>query len=188
MANVVGKIFAELDLDKKKYDAALEGSKTKGKKVLTEMEQAWKVMGKKSDETYATMKANIIKNYETIKKHATSTADDIVRAEKAKNDKIARLNTQQFGEQKSLIDKAKQHWIALSAAAVAAVYLIQKAVTAIISTIKEWVNLAAKQELAEVNLAAALRASEITLINSILNSKTSLRTSRTSQNMAMKKF
>ena len=127
MANPVGKIFAELDLDKKKYTDGLDKAKTKGKKTLTEIEKAWKGLGKKSEATYDQMRVAVNANYDKIKRHASSTADDIYRAEKAKNDKIARINKQQFGEQKSLIDKAKKHWMAFSAVAIAAVYAIQRA-------------------------------------------------------------
>lgn len=159
MAKPIGKTFVEISLDEKKYNKGIVDVKTTTKKKLTEIEKAWKVMGKKSEATYDQMRANVIKNYDTIKKHASSTADDIVRAEKAKNEKIARINKQQFGEQKGWIDKAKQHWLALSAAAVVAIAAIGMAVKRIISTIKEWVNLAKVQELAEINLAAALKAS-----------------------------
>lgn len=159
MAKPIGKTFVEIDIDAKKYNKGVVDVKTTTKKKLTEIEKAWKVMGKKSEATYDQMRTNVIKNYDTIKKHASSTADDIVRAEKAKNEKIARINKQQFGEQKSWIDKAKTHWLALSAAAVVAIAAIGMAVKRIISTIKEWVNLAAVQELAEINLAAALKAS-----------------------------
>ncbi|HUU40986.1 MAG TPA: phage tail tape measure protein, partial [Desulfatiglandales bacterium] len=123
----VGKIFAELDLDKTKYEKSLAGMKTKGKQTATEIERAWKAMGKKSDQTYDQMKANIIKNYNVIKNHAQTTAADIVRAEKAKNEKISRLNRQQFGEQQSLLTSMKRNWVMYSAAVIAAIYAIRRA-------------------------------------------------------------
>ena len=161
MAKPIGRTFVEIDVDAKKYNKGIVDVKTTTKKKLTEIEKAWKGLGKKSEKTYDDMRAAVNKNYDKIKKHASSTADDIYRAEKAKNEKIARINKQQFGEQKSWIDKIKKHWIALSVVAVAAIMAIRKAGRVIIATVKEWVNLAAKQELAEINLAAALKASGV---------------------------
>jgi hypothetical protein len=48
--------------------------------------------------------------------------------------------------------------MAFAAGAVAAYMLIRKAITVVITAIKEWVNLAKVQELAEINLASALKA------------------------------
>jgi len=158
MAKPIGKTFVEIDLDAKKFNKGVVDVKTTTKKKLTEIEKAWKGMGKKSEATIDKMKAKINADYDTIKRHASSTAADILRAEKAKNDKITRLNKQQFGEQKSLLDKAKQHWVALAAGAVAAYMLIRKAIRLVITAIKQWINLAGVQELAEINLAAALKA------------------------------
>jgi len=126
MAKPLGKTFVEIDIDAKKYNKGVVDVKTTTKKKLTEIEKAWKGLGKKSEKTYDDMRAAVNKNYEKIKRHASSTADDIFRAEKAKNDKITRINKQQFGQQKSLLDKIKKHWMLLSAAAIAAVYAIQR--------------------------------------------------------------
>lgn len=141
----VGKIFVELDLDKTKYEAGLGKVKGKGKKTATDIEKAWKVMGKKSEQTYDQMRANVNKNYNIIKNHAKSTANDIVRAERAKAAKIARINEQQFGKQKKLIDQAKQHWMAY-AAAVAGFIIVGKKI----------LTLSMEQEKAQWALRAAL--------------------------------
>ena len=138
MAKPIGKTFVQIDLDAAKYEKGIVDVKTTTKKKLTEIEKAWKGLGKKSEATYDSMRANVNKNYDKIKKHASSSADDIVRAEKAKNDKIAKINKQQFGEQKSWIDKAKKHWMALSAVAVAAVYAIGRAVQKSLSLYADW--------------------------------------------------
>lgn len=133
MAKPVGKIFAELDLDKKKYTDGLINAKKKGTKTLSEIEKAWKGLGKKSEATYDQMRAKVNANYDKIKHHSKSTADDIYRAEKAKNEKIARINKQQFGQQKSLLDRAKKHWMAFSAIAIAGIYAMQRAFRKILS-------------------------------------------------------
>lgn len=138
MAKPIGKTFVEISVDSKKYEKGIVDVKTTTKKKLSEIEKAWKGLGKKSEATYDSMRANVNKNYDKIKKHSLSTADDIVRAEKAKNDKIARINKQQFGERKSLLDKAKKHWMAFSAAAIAAVYAIGRALQKSLSMFADW--------------------------------------------------
>jgi len=148
MAIKGGTIITKVALDDKGLKTSLDGVKKKGKRTATDIEKAWKSMGKKSDQTYAQMKANIEKNYNTIKNHAKSTAADIVRAEKAKALKISRINKQQFGEQKKLLDQAKQHWMAY-AAAIAGILVISKKILAA----------SMEQEKAEVALSGALKAS-----------------------------
>ncbi len=138
MVAPLGKTFVQIDLDAEKYNKGVVDIKTTTKKKLSEIEKAWKGLGKKSEKTYDEMRAAVNKNYDKIKKHSLSTADDILRAEKAKNEKIARINKQQFGDQKSWIDKAKKHWMALSAAAVAAVYAIGRAIQTSLSMYADW--------------------------------------------------
>ena len=133
MARPIGKTFVEIDLDAKKYVAGVAKVKIGTKKQLTEMEKAWKGLGGKAELTFDKMRAEANRNYVKIKRSAFSTADDIVRAEKAKNAKIARINKQQFGHQKSLLDKAKKHWMAFSAIAIAGIYAMQRAFRAILS-------------------------------------------------------
>ena len=145
MAIKGGTIITKVSLDDKGLKTSLDGVKKKGKRTATDIEKAWKSMGKKSDQTYDQMKAHINKNYDIIKNHAKSTAADIVRAEKAKALKISRINKQQFGEQKKLIDQAKQHWMAY-AAAVAGFLVVGKKI----------VTLAMEQEKAQWALRAAL--------------------------------
>ena len=123
----IGKTFVEIDLDAKKYVAGIAKVKIGSKKELTEMEQAWRGLGSKAELTFDKMRQQAISNYEKIKRSVFSTADDIVRAEKAKNDKIARINKQQFGEQTSLLSMVKKHWMVFSAAAIGAIYAIQRA-------------------------------------------------------------
>jgi hypothetical protein len=67
----------------------------------------------------------------------------------------AKASTASMG---SSIDKLKKHWVAFSAAAVAGVLVLRKAVMAVMARVKEWINLSKVQELAEISLAAALKA------------------------------
>lgn len=54
------------------------------------------------------------------------------------------------------LQSLKKHWVAYSAAAVAAVLAVRRAITGIISTISDWVEASKKQEDAEIALQAAL--------------------------------
>ena len=91
----LGKIFVELDLDRKRFTAAERDVLAKSIGTSVELEKNWRNLGQKSSAYYDAMRASIIKSNELIKKNALTTADDILRAEKAKNEQIRRLNEQQ---------------------------------------------------------------------------------------------
>lgn len=123
----VGTIFVELDLDASRY--------TKGQRQLlkdaqtssTVLEKNFQNLGIKSAATMDLMRSKIMLSYEAIVGSAKATANDIIRAEEAKNAKLKALNDQQFGAQVSAIDKLKKNWIAASAAVFAAIAAINKA-------------------------------------------------------------
>jgi hypothetical protein len=73
-------------------------------------------------------KAKIIAAYEEIKNSGMSSAEEITRAEVAKNKAISDLNNANFTEQESLLTSFKEHWMAVSAAVVAGWMAINKAV------------------------------------------------------------
>ena len=81
-----------------------------------------------------------------------------------KNTERAFNNMKQNAKQASTgmggsLQKLKQHWVAFSAGAVAAILIVRKAIKAVMANIKEWINLSKVQEKAEITLAAALKAS-----------------------------
>lgn len=100
---------------------------------IAAMEKNFSNIGIKSSREFNKMKDDIINSYNAIKNNATSTTRDILNAEKAKNEKLKQLNTQYFGEQKSLVNKIKSHWIA----AAAAIYAAWKTLKFIANVIKD---------------------------------------------------
>jgi hypothetical protein len=72
-------------------------------------------------------KAKIIAAYNEIKNSGTATAEEITRAETAKNKAIFDLEKSNFAERKSLLTSFKEHWMAVSAAVIAGWMAINKA-------------------------------------------------------------
>lgn len=87
-------------------------------------------------------KAAINSAYLAIKNSATSTAQDITRAEAAKAKAIEQIDSQNFATRKGLLDSLKTHWLAVTGAIIGAWATVNQA--------KEYINLG----------AAALQAEE----------------------------
>jgi len=87
----------------------------------------------------------------TTKETKIILSGDTSKYERAMRD--TELKNRQF------TDTLRKHWVAFAAGAVAAVMLLKKGITKLYTTVKEFVDLSAIQELAEINLAAALKAS-----------------------------
>ncbi|PKN20880.1 MAG: hypothetical protein CVU71_03625 [Deltaproteobacteria bacterium HGW-Deltaproteobacteria-6] len=124
MPGSVGTIFAELDLDASRYTKGQQKLLQDATTTTLNIEQNFKNLGVKSAAEMDLMRAKINNSFDMIKNSSKATADDIVRAEKAKHDQLTKLNEQQYGKQKSMIDGFKDHWIgatvAMAAAAAAA--------------------------------------------------------------------
>lgn len=134
----VGKIFVELDLDSSRYLKGQQQLLKDATQTSLNIEQNFKNLGIKSSAVFDLMRAKIQNAYDMIVNNAKSSTDDIVRAEKAKNDQISKLNEQQFGKQTSFIESIKQNWIAASAVIVGAWIVISK----VINIGKDMYNLA----------------------------------------------
>jgi hypothetical protein len=116
-------VFVELSLDDRVYKQKLSETLTSTQTTAKGAETAWKALGVKSDAVFESQARAAQNAYTLIKNSATSTADDIIRAEEAKNAKLTALNEQQFGKQTSLIDGLKSHWIAATVA-ISAAYML----------------------------------------------------------------
>jgi len=137
----VGQIFVEIDLDRSKYDKALQNmlSSTEGKIVTSE--RAFKNLGVKTDETFTRMKANAVKSFEAIAQSGTASANEIRRAQEAMNKKLAALNEKQFGKQLSLMDKMKANWIALTASAAGFIIVLSQVQNGLIAITQAGVDM-----------------------------------------------
>ena len=82
--------------------------------VALDIEKLSKFSGIKSAAYFDLLRDRAENAYQGILHSATTNADDIVRAEQAKNDNTSALNQQQFGEQTSLLSTLKSNWIAAS--------------------------------------------------------------------------
>ncbi len=126
----VGTVFVELDLDQTKYTKAQQAILQSAKTTSLDIEKNWKIIGEKSDVMYNAMRQSITNAYEMIKNKAGTSAQEIVRAEEAKNTKLKQINEQQFGHQTSLLDSLKKNWIAVTATAMAVYAAVIKPIEA----------------------------------------------------------
>jgi tape measure domain-containing protein len=119
----IGSIFVELSLDDKIYKQKLSETLTSTQTTTKGIETAWKALGSKSEAVFDAQRKAAENAYTLIKNYAQSTANDIVRAEEAKNAKIKQINEQQYGAHVSFTEKLKQNWAGVAASA----YLAYKA-------------------------------------------------------------
>ncbi len=124
----VGTAYAEIDLDTTKLEQGLKRTHDALLSGTIKVEDAYKSLGIKSDQVYNQMRANAVAAVDFIKNKTMSSKEEIIRAETAAANKIKELNQQQFGHQTSRIESLKSHWIAASAAVIAAWALVNKAV------------------------------------------------------------
>ena len=116
----IGTIFAELDLDPSRYTKAQQQLLKDATRVTLDIEQNFRKMGIKSSAEFDLMRAKIQNSYEMIRSSAQATANDVLRAEQAKNAQLKALHEKQFGAQKSVIDGIRDHWIGATVAIAAA--------------------------------------------------------------------
>jgi hypothetical protein len=124
----VGTIFVELDLDASRYTKGQQKLLKDAQTTTLNIEQNFKNLGIKSSAEMDLMRAKIKNSFDMIANSSRATANDIIRAEEAKNSKLKSLNDQQFGTQVGALDKLKKNWLAGSAAIVGAIALINRAI------------------------------------------------------------
>ncbi len=122
-----GTIFAEIGIDYSPATKAQQQLLKDAKSTALNIEQNFKNLGIKSAAEMDLMRAKINNSFEMIKNSSKATANDIIRAEQAKNAKLMALNTQQFGQQESLLTRLKSNWLAASMAIGMAMIAIYKA-------------------------------------------------------------
>jgi len=126
MANQsVGTIFVELDLDPSRYMRAQQTIRKEAESGAKILEKNFKNLGIKSSAHFDLLRAQAVQSFEAIKRSGKATADDLVRAERAKADRIKQINDEQFGRQTSLLTKFKDHWLAVSAAIYGAIRVMK---------------------------------------------------------------
>ena len=107
----IGTIFAEMDLDYEPYTRAQKRLLQDATSTTINIEKSYRDLGIKSAKEFDLMRAKINNAYTRIAGDAKASADDIIRAEKAKNEQLRRLNDQQFGHQTTLLEKLKKNWL-----------------------------------------------------------------------------
>ena len=120
MASNLGTVFVELSLDDKVYKQRLSETLTSTEATAKGIETSWRALGTKSDAYFDAQRRSAENAYTLIKNSASTTANEIIRAEEAKNAKIKALNEQQYGHQVTLQDKLQKNWLSVTTAIAAA--------------------------------------------------------------------
>jgi hypothetical protein len=149
----IGTVFVELDLDPSRYTKGQQQLYKDATQTTLNIEANFKKLGISSSAEMDLMRAKIKNSFDMIANSSKATANDIIRAEEAKNAKLSALNKQQFGEQKTLLDNLKAHWIAAGAAIGTAMIAVNQ--------IKEFTLLGAKALQAEESFQLVTSASGI---------------------------
>lgn len=149
----IGTAFVEIDLDASRYTRGQQQLYKDATTTSLSIEENFKKLGIKTAAEFDLMRAKIQNAYASITHSSQATANDILRAEQAKNAQLTALNEQQFGKQLSLIDRLKANWIAASAAIVAAWAAISKAT--------QFTEMAAKALQAEESFRLVAESSKI---------------------------
>lgn len=127
----VGTVFVEVGLDFQPYTRAQKRLLKDATSTTLNIEANFKKLGIKSAKEFDLMRKSAENAFNRIKNSSKVTANDIVRAEKAKAQQIKRIQEQQFGVQKSLLTRLKENWLAAAAAITIAWVAVNKAVGAI---------------------------------------------------------
>ena len=133
--------------------AALDSIPNSAKKISEAKDEIAAAFEKLKISTTASMeaqKAAVNSAYLAIKNSATSTANEITRAEAARAKAIEQIDSQNFATRKGLLDSLKTHWLAVTGAIVAA--------WAAVSQAKEYVNLGAMALQAEESFKNVVNA------------------------------
>ena len=128
MAKNIGKIFVQLTLEDETFSKSLSSDLGNAQATAKGIDASFRALGVNTNKYFDDNRKAAENAYQLIHKSGKFAADELVRAEEAKNAKIHALNEQQFGKQTSFIESAKKNWLALSAGAVAAFYAIRSAV------------------------------------------------------------
>jgi|GEM_PF-2869412 lambda family phage tail tape measure protein len=123
----IGTIFAELDLDTTRYTKAQQRLLRDATSTSLSIEDNFRKLGIKSSAEFDLMRAKIENSYRMIRNSALATTNDIVRAEKAKNAQIARLDEMQYGRKFAHIEMLKKNWLAAAAVIGSAMYAAGRA-------------------------------------------------------------
>lgn len=159
----IGSVFVELDLDASRYTKGQQRLYRDATQTALNIEANFKKLNIKSSAEFDLMRQKITNAYNMIAHSSKATANDILRAEKAKNEQLKEINRQQFGEQTSLIDTLKKHWVAASVIIVGAIMAINRAM--------KYIDMGAQVERTETAFKSMAEASNINADKLITNMK-----------------
>lgn len=150
----LGTVFVELQLDDKVYKQRLSETLTSTEATAKGLETSWRALGTKSDAYFDAQRRSAENAYTLIKNSASSTANDIIRAEEAKNAKIKALNEQQYGHHESLLSKMKGSIFANFTASQIAVDAFYKAINLVNSAFQKGFDAVEEYNLSVASMAA----------------------------------
>lgn len=120
----IGRVFVELDLDPDRYMKSQQRLYKDATQTSLNIEKNFKNLGIRSAAEMDLMRQKVENSYNMIAHSAKATANDILRAEKAKNDQLKKLDEMQYGRQVSMIGKLKTHWLGMTAAVYGSIRMV----------------------------------------------------------------
>lgn len=122
----IGTVYAEIDLDSSRYLRSQKQLLKDATSTSLSIEQNFKNLGVRSSAEFDLMRAKITNSYNMIASSAKASANDILRAEQAKNAQLKALNEQQFGHHVGLLQNLKSNYFQISTSIAASIYAIQQ--------------------------------------------------------------
>jgi len=122
----ISRIYCEIDLDFTPYTASQKRLLKDATSTTLNIEKSYKDLGIRSAAEFDLMRAKISNAYTRITNDAKTSAQDIIRAERAKADQLKRIDAEQFGARTSMLSSFKSNWLATSAAIYASYRVLSK--------------------------------------------------------------
>lgn len=174
MAITVEELVVRLRLDQSDFTKGQQRIVAGAQRATRNIEQHYENLGIHSAAHMNLMREKIQRSYDAIAKHAHATKNDIIRAEKAKNAALKRLNDEQFAHQRTLFDRTKNAISLVMGHAISKfalmAYAVHKAVTTITAAIRS-VFTTGFQAMADYEIAVASLAAMVLTFTKIPEGK-----------------
>jgi hypothetical protein len=112
----LGTAFVEISLDAERYTRGQQKLYKDATTTTLNIEENFKKLGIRSSAEMDLMRGKITNSYNMIANSSKATANDIMRAERAKNTKLKQLAEQQYSHQVSLLKSFEKHWVSVGGA------------------------------------------------------------------------
>ena len=129
MAQNIGTIYVELDLDRSRYTKSQQQLYKDATTTALKIEDNFKKLGIKSSAEFDLMRAKAKNAFEAIANSSKVSANDRLRAEKALSDQLKRIHNEQYNYQKGFFGKIKSDLAAVASSSLGTAAIMTAAFT-----------------------------------------------------------